>query len=187
MAVSYGPKGEQYKRAEDQLTSAVAVTPFKEDDFAIDCDGCTACCKGHDGPIILTEEQSDYQCHKDSKGQWRLDQTEEGQCVYLGDRGCSIHGTSEEWGEGTDPADNLDGPTQPPRICRDFDCRSVIIKFNNRGLDQMVRAKQLPLDVVIQGRKKLAEFNNMINVRAVSGGADLSGLMEAGDAPDDTP
>lgn len=197
MAVSYGPKGAAVAKAlgagkvsappfakgSDGIAPVVAlghIDPkfFKASDFTIDCDGCTACCRGDDGPRINEDEVHDYQCHKDKKGEWRLDQVD-GHCVYLDleDNSCAIHGTSEEWGEGTDPADNLDGPSQPPYVCRAFDCRSLILKFNDRGLDYMVNSKQLPLDVVIQGRAQLKAFNAMLETRASVVGADLSSLM----------
>lgn len=190
MTVNYGPAGEKFKKGRDQATSAIALGGldpdfFKPADFVIDCDGCTACCKGDDGPRINEDELDDYACHRDDKGEWRLDQTEEGHCVYLGEHGCTIHATQPRDLEAKLPA-------QPPRICRDFDCRSIILKFNNRGLDQLVNSRQLPLDVVIQGRAKLKQFNDMINVRAVTTGADLSALLmtpaeERTDAPDDPP
>ena len=213
-----------FAKGTDSLTAAIAVTPFKDGDFDIDCDGCTACCHGDDGPIILPEEVPHYDCHKDDKGNWRLDQAD-GQCVYLGfidkavgahRRGCTIHAPAftlsisdyEELAGAERLADNEDvqswleecsdaihkellhRPARPPKICRDFDCRSIIVKFNNRGLDFMVNSKQLPIDVVIQGRAKLKAFNDMINTRALSGGADLSGLLmapaeESDDAPHD--
>lgn len=204
MAVSYGPKGEAvaqalgvrgkvtappFAKGSDGVTPAVALGGVDEDffqasDFEIDCDGCTACCRGDDGPIILPEETNLYACHKDDKGNWRLDQVD-GHCVYLDEEahGCGLHGKR-------DPATILDGPQQPPRICRDFDCRSIILKFNNRGLDYMVNSGQLPLEVVVTGRRQLQAFNNMIETRATVVGADLSSLMmvpaeENPDAPDD--
>lgn len=185
MGVNYGPKAgnlavPDFKKGTDTATAAVAlgaIDPefFKESDFEIDCDGCTACCKGEDGPIINDDEYLDYYCHKDDKGNMRLDQVD-GHCVYLGEAGCSIHGQLglplEELGQ-----EDRGTPPWPPRICRDFDCRSVIIKFNDRGLDHLVNSGQLPLDVVIQGRAKLKGFNDMINVRAMSAGVDLSALL----------
>lgn len=174
---------------QDQLTAAIAVCEFKDSDFEIDCDGCTACCHGADGPIILPEEVSAYACHKDDKGNWRLDQ-EEGRCVYLtlGDdespAGCMLRfmqDATEAYGDDRSEA------LPPPDVCRRFDCRSIIVKFNNRGLDYLVNSKQLPLDVVIMGRQKLKQFNDMINTRALAGGVDLSPLLmlEKGDAPQD--
>lgn len=195
-----------FAKGADQLTAAIAVAEFKDSDFEIDCDGCTACCHGDDGPIILDSEVHDYACHKDPKGNMRLDQVD-GRCVYLDDHGCSIHnpvftlttdleGHCEEVQVYLDEcADRIhkelsNRPRRPPKICRDFDCRSVIIKFNTRGLDYMVNSKQLPIDVVIQGRAKLKQFNDMINTRALSGGVDLSPLLmapaeEDGHAPHD--
>lgn len=190
MAVNYGPKGEAVAKAlgargkvtappfakgSDSATPAVAlghIDPnfFRPSDFAVDCDGCTACCKGDDGPRINEDEVVDYQCHQDDKGEWRLDQGEDGWCVYLDSEGCSIHE-----GRARDPDDGL--PACPPYVCRAFDCRSLIIKFNNRGLDYMVNSKQLPLDVVIQGRKQLQAFNRMIELRATTVGADLTEFL----------
>jgi hypothetical protein len=196
-----------FAKGADKLTAAIAVTPFKDGDFDIDCDGCTACCHGDDGPIILDSEEYDYACHKDDKGNVRLDQ-EDGVCVYLEDGGCGIHNAAFELlvsDPGLACREDVQGyleqcselihkelgvPMRPPKICRDFDCRSIIVKFNNRGLDFMVNSKQLPIDVVIQGRAKLKQFNDMINTRALSGGADLSALLmapaeEDGHAPHD--
>ncbi len=202
MGVSYGPKGAAVAKAlgvgnisappfakgTDTLTAASALGAidedfFKSSDFEIDCGGCTACCHGDDGPIILPGEYDTYECHKDDKGNMRLDQVD-GHCVYLGDGGCSIHFDREFHHE----EGSLE-PDKPPKICRDFDCRSIIIKFNNRGLDHMVNSKQLPLDVVIQGRAQLKQFNAMIETRALTVGADLSSLLmapaeEQPDAPD---
>lgn len=185
-----------FEKGTDSVTPAVALGSvdeafFRDTDFAIDCDGCTACCRGDDGPIILPGEANVYASHKDDKGNWRLDQTAEGHCVYLDTERhlCAIH-YEEAAGKGPDPADRLEGPSQPPRICRDFDCRSIIIKFNQRGLDFMVNSGQLPLEVVVTGRRQLQAFNNMIETRALSVGADLSSLMmvpaeENPDVPDD--
>jgi hypothetical protein len=204
VTVSYGNlAAPPFKKGSDSLTAAIAVTPFKDGDFDIDCDGCTACCHGDDGPIILPEEAHDYACHKDAKGNMRLDQVD-GSCVYLEGAGCGIHAPAfrltisdyeklavheeledneavQQWLEECAEAIHQEYhiPFRPPKICRDFDCRSIIVKFNNRGLDFMVNSKQLPIDVVIQGRAKLKQFNDMINTRALSGGADLSGLLMA--------
>lgn len=185
MTVNYGNKvsAPPFAKGSDTVVPAVAlghIDPnfFRASDFRIDCDGCTACCRGDDGPRINEDEIHDYECHQDDKGEWRLNQVD-GHCVYLDteDHSCAIHGSSEEWGEGTDPVDNLDGPSRPPYVCRAFDCRSLIIKFNNKGLDFMVNSGQLPLEVVVEGRRQLKAFNNMIETRASTVGADLSSLM----------
>jgi hypothetical protein len=152
--------------SKDDLTPAIAVLTesFKPEDFVIDCDGCTACCRGHEGVKLDDGERHDYISYKDDKGEWRVQQVD-GECIYLADdgtKGCVIHQTA-------------------PRRCQEFDCRSAVIFFGRLGLDELVREAKLPLEVVEQGRKKLAEWNQVMNVRALSGGADLSFLMKGDD------
>jgi hypothetical protein len=146
--------------SKDSLTPAIAVLSesFKPEDFVIDCEGCTACCRGHDGVKVDQGEEVRFDTVKDDLGEWRV-RNVDGQCVYLDDDGCTIHETA-------------------PRRCQEFDCRAAIIFFNNVGIDELVREAKLPLDVVTMGRKKLDEFNNVMNLRALSGGGDLSFLME---------
>ena len=162
--------------SKDDLTPAIAVLTksFKPEDFVIDCDGCTACCRGHEGVKLDDGERHDFISYKDDKGEWRVQQ-KDGACIYLAGpddvdhglpdsitKGCVIHQTA-------------------PRRCQEFDCRSAVIFFGRLGLDELVREAKLPLEVVEQGRKKLHEWNQVMNVRALSGGADLSFLMQGDD------
>lgn len=153
--------------SKDALTPAIAVLSesFTEADFVIDCEGCTACCKGHDGVKLDDGELLSFDCHKDAKGEWRVDCDDAGWCTYLDAEGCSIH-------------------DEAPRRCQEFDCRSAVIFFGSIGIDELVREAKLPLEVVTMGRKKLDEWNQTMNVRALSGGADLSFLLKGKpDAP----
>jgi hypothetical protein len=151
--------------SKDALTPAIAVLSesFTEADFVIDCDGCTACCRGEAGVKVDQGEEVLFDTVKDDKGEWRLRQVD-GACIYLDDDdgGCSIH-------------------EDAPRRCQEFDCRAAVIYFGNMGLDELVRDAKLPLAVVEQGRAKLAEWNRTMNVRAMSGGADLSFLVKGDD------
>lgn len=153
----------------EQLTPAIAVLfeSFTSEDFEIDCDGCTACCCGHHGVKLDEDELSHYPAvniYPDPRGEWRMKQIA-GQCVYLsmGDNerwGCSIHGEAM------------------PRRCREFDCRAAVITYSPIGIDELVAKGELPLAVVEMGRLKLDEWNRAMEVRALSGGGDLSFLME---------
>ena len=172
--------------SKDQLTPAIAVLSesFKEGDFDIDCEGCTACCRGHDGVKVDLGEEALYDTVKDDHGEWRL-RNVDGKCVYLDEKGGTIHANRQPAHHHTEmdgrPVVVLDEEMPlklQPRRCREFDCRAAIIFYNNVGIDELVRTSKLPLDVVTMGRKKLAEFNNLMNLRATSGGADLSFLME---------
>jgi len=152
----------------DSLTPAIAVLSesFTEGDFDIDCDGCTACCRGHHGVKLDDHEVNEHPAthrYKDPRGEWRLINIDD-QCVYLDAEGCSIH---------ADP--NF------PRRCLEFDCRAAVITYNTVGIDELVKKGELPLAVVEMGRKKLDEWNNAMNVRALAGGGDLSFLMEEDD------
>ena len=69
-----------------------------------------------------------------------------------------------------------------PRRCQDFDCRAAVITYSAVGIDDLVKSGELPLAVVEMGRKKLDEFNNVMNTRALSGGGDLSFLVEGDDS-----
>jgi hypothetical protein len=159
--------------SKDALTPAIAVLTesFTERDFEIDCDGCTACCRGTEGVKVDDNERLPYDTYKDDKGEWRVKQVD-GACMYLatepGVWGCLLRGPTSE--------------LPSPRRCREFDCRAAIIFFGSIGIDELVREAKLPLAVVEQGRAKLEEWNRTMNVRALSGGADLSFLME--DNPD---
>ncbi|MCH7510786.1 MAG: hypothetical protein IIB19_00305 [Chloroflexi bacterium] len=64
---------------------------------------------------------------------------------------------------------------------QNFDCRAAVIAYSAIGIDELVKSGELPLDVVTMGRKKLEEFNNVMNTRALSGGADLGFLMKGDD------
>lgn len=161
--------------SKDALTPAIAVLvdSFKSEDFEIDCDGCTACCRGHDGVKLDAADVGRFRgaAHQDDKGEWRLNQVD-GACVYLGPvgetpgpyrEGCMIHHMA-------------------PRRCQDFDCRAAVITYSAVGIDDLVKSGELPLAVVEMGRKKLDEFNNVMNTRALSGGGDLSFLVEGDDS-----
>lgn len=157
--------------SKDALTPAIAVLveSFTEKDFVIDCDGCTACCRGHDGVKLDAGDVGRFRgsAHQDDKGEWRLNQVD-GACVYLGP-------------VGDDPGPHREGcmiHDRAPRRCKEFDCRAAVITYSAVGIDELVTQGDLPVDVVIMGRKKLEEFNNVMNTRALSGGADLSFLME---------
>ena len=146
--------------SKDALTPAIAVLvdSFKSEDFEIDCDGCTACCRGHDGVKLDASDVGRFRgaAHQDDK------------CVYLGPvgdapgpyrEGCMIHHMA-------------------PRRCQDFDCRAAVITYSAVGIDELVASGGLPLAVVEMGRKKLDEFNAVMNTRALSGGGDLSFLVK---------
>ncbi len=74
----------------------------------VPCNGCTLCCH-HDAIRILpADDASLYQTvpHEHYPGHLMLDHKQNGDCVYLGDAGCTIHDHS-------------------PQQCREMDCRNL--------------------------------------------------------------
>ena len=79
--------------------------------------------------IILHPEKgdrvSDYQtvpCRNPLTGKpgHMLDHKPNGECIYLGSSGCTIHGRA-------------------PLICREFDCRKMYLKFSRAERKRLVR------------------------------------------------
>jgi len=78
----------------------------------IECGECRKCCQwGREGKrigaIITTKEvmSNQYEFTKVASV-FRLNVNHEGDCIYLGEKGCTIHDTKPEW-------------------CRTFDCREL--------------------------------------------------------------
>lgn len=87
--------------------------PLRASDYraAVPCDGCTACC--HFDLVVLHpaegDDPSQYQTVKavhplSGKPILALARQANGDCIYLGPQGCTIH-------------------DRAPLICREFDCR----------------------------------------------------------------
>lgn len=83
----------------------------------VPCNGCTACCKY--GAIVLHPEHGDDPTQYATKQvvhpltgkvTTMLQHKKNGDCIYLGVGGCTIHGRA-------------------PIICREFDCRRFYLKF----------------------------------------------------------
>ena len=71
----------------------------------VPCNGCTACCK-HDRVFLGPKDDPfAFKWHEDN-GYAVLDTKDNGECVYLADDGCSIHGHA-------------------PAICKRMDCREL--------------------------------------------------------------
>ena len=93
------------------MDSPIRPTPVGK----VDCAGCTACCRGQ--LIVLFPEKGDdvsaYQCHEFVAGFYALDEKPNGDCVYLGEAGCTIH-------------------DRVPMMCKRFDCRDMVKGFGSR-------------------------------------------------------
>lgn len=76
----------------------------------VKCGTCTECCKGFDPIWLLPAEMGFKEQRID--GARALQHKFNGDCVYLGDKGCTIHETK-------------------PFACRLYDCRDAVPKSMN--------------------------------------------------------
>lgn len=109
----------------------------------VPCGGCRRCC--HGDAIILHPECGDVIASYDAertihplsgRPAWQLKKKPNGECVYLGEDGCTIH-------------------TRAPAICREFDCRRLYLKFSRAERKLLVRTGMFSKDVFDAGRERL--------------------------------
>lgn len=101
----------------------------------VPCNGCQACCKRE--RIIMSEENGDnpeeFHVVPTKKGndgaiEWMLAHKPNGDCIYLGETGCTIHG-------------------RQPWACRQFDCRAWFLGFPE-ALQELLLPDDLDGEVV---------------------------------------
>jgi hypothetical protein len=104
----------------------------------VPCNGCTACCKQQ--RIILGKQDNidHYFVVPTRRGndgviEWMLAHKVNGDCWYLTDTGCSIHGRA-------------------PKACQQFDCRVWYAAFNPVEREMLLRS---PLDAPTARAAKL--------------------------------
>lgn len=122
---------QDYKRKEDPIASIIDVGN-------VPCNGCTLCCKNFDILRLLPEDNPDdymTEPHPYRGGELMLAHKENGDCVYLGTDGCTIH-------------------NRRPRMCREMDCRLLAHKV---GYTKARKLKGLPLRVFWRGVELLRQ------------------------------
>lgn len=109
----------------------------------VPCNGCTACCRGD--LIILHPEHgdqpADYLTEEvtnplTGKSAIALRKAGNGNCIYLGDAGCTIH-------------------DRAPKICRTFDCRRWYLLLGRNLRRQMRKAGGHTPGILAAGRARL--------------------------------
>ena len=101
--------------------------------MSISCDGCTLCCRGADVQVLLGDGITDLEVvlHPTVPGAFSLASKPGGECIYLGEGGCTIY-------------------ERRPSTCRRFDCRVVTQKMSKR----VAREKNL-LEIWMKGKERL--------------------------------
>ena len=104
----------------------------------VPCNGCTLCCH-RDLVRILPHEDVAKFCvvpHPLMPGAFVLEHKQNGDCVYLGDGGCTRH-------------------HDKPQMCREMDCRRIAAAFSYTQARKLSREGNLPLPVWKRGRELL--------------------------------
>jgi hypothetical protein len=104
----------------------------------VPCNGCTLCCRTLIVPLADEEyEQYQWAWVRTRAGEIlgrALQRKPNGDCVYLGDRGCTIH-------------------DRAPHVCKRFDCRELFLKSDRVGRRRAIKSGKLPKALFEKGRE----------------------------------
>lgn len=114
---------------------------------SVPCDGCRLCCQGNnlvtlhpeDGDVVASYAHHQITNPLTGATGFALDRLANGDCVYLGPDGCTIH-------------------DRAPAMCRKFDCRAQYLlsrKFNREDRRRMHAQGVLTRDMLEAGRRLL--------------------------------
>ena len=116
----------------------------------VPCGKCQLCCKVLIVPLAL-EEYAQYVDAVTGEPNWAWITTRDGErlgralkrrpngdCIYLDDNGCSIHGRA-------------------PHVCQRFDCRELFLKSDRAGRREAVKSGKLPKALFDKGREMLGK------------------------------
>jgi hypothetical protein len=108
----------------------------------VPCGKCQLCCKTLIVPLSLEEVDSGQYLwawittREGKRLGHALRRKPNGDCVYLGENGCTIHGHA-------------------PHVCQRFDCRELFLKSDRAGRRQAVKSGKLPKALFDKGREML--------------------------------
>jgi len=112
----------------------------------VPCNGCTLCCRNEAlvlhpecGDDIESYETEPYTHPLTGEPVRRLKHKPNGDCIYLGERGCTIH-------------------ERAPVICQEFDCRRLFLKFSRNERRELIRKGILDKDTMAAGRDRLSSL-----------------------------
>lgn len=115
----------------NELERAIALVPARQAAglYDVPCDGCTLCCRGDHIRILPHEDPAQWQTvpHSRIGGERMLARKANGDCVYLGEHGCTIHATK-------------------PQLCKEMDCRRIAHALS------YTRARKSPVPMTVWRR-----------------------------------
>ena len=117
---------------------AVGSTAGLERLYDVPCGGCTRCCHNDAVRLLPSDEPSQYQTepHPYMAGALMLAHAPNGDCVYLGPQGCTIHATK-------------------PLMCREMDCRRIAQAITWTKARKLEAKGGLRMDVWRRGKELL--------------------------------
>lgn len=102
----------------------------------IDCGSCRKCCRGNNLVVLQDgESPAAYDCYEFEPGLFALRRQPNGDCIYLGPKGCTIHG-------------------RHPVICKVFDCARFVERMDEGAFDYV--GPRVENDIVREGRRRIA-------------------------------
>jgi hypothetical protein len=106
----------------------------------VPCNGCTRCCRGDAIRIMPHEDPSKWKTveHHLLPGHRMLAHKQNGDCIYLGDGGCTINDSK-------------------PEICQSFDCRLVYLRVSFTHARKYDKAGTMRIQLWEKGRDLLRE------------------------------
>lgn len=103
----------------------------------IDCGSCTKCCVGFQQVVLVeTDDPHQYRTRQLAPGIYALEHKPNGDCIYLGENGCTIYG-------------------RHPTVCKVFDC-SEFVRRLDAGTYEGMGAVLVGGKVIKEGRKRLS-------------------------------
>ena len=113
----------------------------------VPCNGCTACCRGGEFIVLFPEHGDDpasyeHDALRSEQGEpiLVLRHRDNGDCVYLGEHGCTIHGRA-------------------PSICRHFDCRRYFLSMPRNERRLIERHAHAKSEIFAEARKRLSTLS----------------------------
>lgn len=105
----------------------------------VPCNGCTLCCQGDAVRLEPEDRAEDYltEPHPYIAGALMIAHKPNGECIYLDERGCSIH-------------------DRAPSLCRIADCRSLAFRIDFDSARKLHLLGRMDIRVWDQGHKLLA-------------------------------
>lgn len=123
-----------------KVPGKVFILKLDKKPAVVPCGGCKLCCKGT--PVMIIEAAGDkvdtYETQIGPDGQRYLRMRDNGDCVYLGYGGCTIH-------------------DRVPYACRSYDCREHYRMYNKVERKEMIAMGAVSGAIMKRGKELLGK------------------------------